>query len=49
MKKVVVLGGGGFISTHLAKKDSAYVITSDLKKYECLDLGEVCNEFILGT
>ena len=48
MKNVVVLGGGGFIGSHLAKMDGAYVRICDLKKHECFDLGEVCDEFILG-
>ena len=51
MKKVIVLGGGGFIGGHLAKKlkeDGAYVRICDLKNHEYFDHQEICNEFILG-
>lgn len=51
MKKVLVLGGGGFIGGHLAKKlkkDGAYVRICDLKNHEYFDHQEICNEFILG-
>jgi GDP-D-mannose 3',5'-epimerase len=51
MKKVIVLGGGGFIGGHLAKKlkeDGAYVRICDLKNHEYFDHQEICHEFILG-
>jgi len=51
MKKVIILGGGGFIGGHLAKKlkeDGAYVRICDLKNHEYFDHQEICHEFILG-
>ncbi len=51
MKKVLVLGGGGFIGGHLAKKlkeDGCYVRICDIKNHEYFDHQEICNEFILG-
>jgi nucleoside-diphosphate-sugar epimerase len=51
MKKVVVLGGGGFIGGHLAKKlkeEGNHVRICDLKKHEYFFQDEICNEFIVG-
>jgi nucleoside-diphosphate-sugar epimerase len=51
MKKVVVLGGGGFIGGHLSKKlkeDGNHVRICDLKKHEYFFQDEICNEFIVG-
>ncbi|WP_221394610.1 NAD-dependent epimerase/dehydratase family protein [Dyadobacter sp. NIV53] len=51
MKKVIVLGGGGFIGGHLAKRlkqDGNYVRICDIKSHEYFDHREICNEFILG-
>ena len=51
MKKVVVLGGGGFIGGHLAKKlkeQGNHVRICDLKKHEYFFQDEICNEFIVG-
>lgn len=51
MKKVVVLGGGGFIGGHLAKKlkeNGAYVRICDIKNHEYFDHSDICHEFILG-
>lgn len=51
MKKVVVLGGGGFIGGHLANrlmKEGNYVRICDIKRNEFWDQSEICNEFILG-
>ena len=51
MKKVVVLGGGGFIGGHLSKKlkeEGNHVRICDLKKHEYFFQDEICNEFIVG-
>jgi len=51
MKKIIVLGGGGFIGGHLAKKlknDGNHVRVCDIKKHEYFKKDEYCNEFILG-
>ncbi len=51
MKKVIVLGGGGFIGGHLAKRlkeDGNYVRVCDIKNHEYFNHEEICNEFILG-
>jgi nucleoside-diphosphate-sugar epimerase len=51
MKKVVVLGGGGFIGGHLAKKlkdEGNHVRVCDLKRHEYFNQDEICHEFILG-
>ncbi|MDQ2752719.1 MAG: NAD-dependent epimerase/dehydratase family protein [Bacteroidota bacterium] len=51
MKKVIVLGGGGFIGGHLAKKlkqDGCYVRVCDIKNHEYFDHQDICHEFILG-
>ncbi|TLV03719.1 NAD-dependent epimerase/dehydratase family protein [Dyadobacter luticola] len=51
MKKVIVLGGGGFIGGHLAKRlkqDGNYVRICDIKNHEYFDHREICHEFILG-
>jgi len=51
MKKVVVLGGGGFIGGHLAKKlkdEGNHVRVCDLKRHEYFNQEEICHEFILG-
>ena len=48
-KKVVVLGGGGFIGGHLAKrlkKDGCFVRVADIKDHEYFDHEEICHEFI---
>lgn len=50
-KKVVVLGGGGFIGGHLAKRlkdDGCHVRICDIKKHEYFFHSEICDEFILG-
>jgi len=51
MKKVIVLGGGGFIGGHLAKRlkeQGSYVRICDIKNHEYFDHQEICNEFIQG-
>lgn len=49
MKKVLVLGGGGFIGGHLAKelkKRGNYVRIVDIKKHEYFPHQDICHEFI---
>ena len=49
MKKALVLGGGGFIGGHLAKKlkeDGFWVRVVDIKHHEYFDWSEICDEFI---
>ena len=51
MKKVVVLGGGGFIGGHLGKRlkeEGHHVRICDIKKHEYFEHSEVCHEFIVG-
>jgi nucleoside-diphosphate-sugar epimerase len=51
MKKIVVLGGGGFIGGHLAKRlknDGHWVRICDIKKHEYSSHDEICDEFIVG-
>ncbi len=51
MKKVIVLGGGGFIGGHLAqrlKNDGCYVRICDIKRHEYFAQESICHEFILG-
>ncbi len=51
MKKILILGGGGFIGGHLAKRlfnEGNHVRVCDIKYNEYLQRGEFCNEFILG-
>lgn len=50
-KKVLVLGGGGFIGGHLAKRlksEGCHVRICDIKKHEYFFQSEICDEFILG-
>lgn len=49
MKKVIVLGGGGFIGGHLAKKlkeNGCHVRIADIKHHEFFPHDEICHEFI---
>ena len=50
-KKILILGGGGFIGGHLAKKlfnEGNFVRVVDIKEHEYFKLDEFCSEFILG-
>ena len=49
MKKVIILGGGGFIGGHLAKRlknDGCHVRIADIKNHEFWKHSEICHEFI---
>lgn len=49
MKRVIVLGGGGFIGGHLGKKLKelgAHVRIADIKNHEYFRHDEICHEFI---
>jgi GDP-D-mannose 3',5'-epimerase len=51
MKKILVLGGGGFIGGHIAKKlkqKGNYVKICDIKNHEHFSIDEICDEFSLG-
>ena len=49
MKKVIILGGGGFIGGHLAKRlknEGCHVRIADIKNHEFWKHEEICHEFI---
>jgi nucleoside-diphosphate-sugar epimerase len=51
MKKILILGGGGFIGGHLAKRlfnESNFVRVVDVKEHEYFKQNEYCTEFIKG-
>jgi len=51
MKKAVVMGGGGFIGGHLAKrlKNEGYKVRiADIKRHEYFKEDEICHEYILS-
>ena len=51
MKTALILGGGGFIGGHLAKKlknNGYWVRVVDIKKHEYFTEQELCNDFVLG-
>ena len=51
MKKVLVLGGGGFIGGHLAKRlksEGNFVRVVDIKPHEYFKHEDICDEFIVG-
>ena len=50
MKKILVLGGGGFIGGHLAKRlknEGNFVRIVDIKKHEYFLEEEICDEFLI--
>jgi nucleoside-diphosphate-sugar epimerase len=50
-KKVIVLGGGGFIGGHLArrlKQEGCHVRIVDIKRHEYFTAEEICHEYIVG-
>jgi nucleoside-diphosphate-sugar epimerase len=51
MKKILILGGGGFIGGHLAKHFKTkgdWVRIVDIKEHEYFPHEEICDEFIVG-
>jgi nucleoside-diphosphate-sugar epimerase len=51
MKRILVLGGGGFIGGHIAKRlksEGHFVRVVDIKKHEYFEQNEFCDEFIQG-
>ncbi len=49
LKNILVLGGGGFIGGHLAKRlksEGHYVRVVDLKRHEYFKENEICDEFL---
>jgi GDP-D-mannose 3', 5'-epimerase len=49
MKKIIVMGGGGFIGGHLAKRlksEGNFVKIADIKNHEFFPHDLICNEFI---
>ncbi len=51
MKKIAILGGGGFIGGHMAKRQKDlghHVVITDIKEHEFFDHSEISDEFIVG-
>ena len=51
MKRIIILGGGGFIGGHLGKKLKGlghHVRICDIKKHQYFDHDDICDEFIVG-
>lgn len=49
MKRVIILGGGGFIGGHLGKRlmsEGCFVRIADIKNHEYFNHSEICHEFI---
>ena len=47
-KNILILGGGGFIGGHLAKKmknNNHYVRIADIKNHEYFDHSAICDDF----
>jgi nucleoside-diphosphate-sugar epimerase len=51
MKKILILGGGGFIGGHLAKRlfnEGNFVRVVDIKQHEYFSKDEYCSQFVIG-
>lgn len=51
MKRILILGGGGFIGGHLAKRlkqEGNWVRVADLKRHEYFEESEICHDFKQG-
>ena len=51
MKRILILGGGGFIGGHLAKRlkqEGNWVRIADLKRHEYFQESEICDDFKQG-
>jgi nucleoside-diphosphate-sugar epimerase len=51
MKKILILGGGGFIGGHLGKRlksEGNWVRIVDIKEHAYFNHDEICDEFIVG-
>lgn len=51
MKRILILGGGGFIGGHLGKyfkSQGDWVRIVDIKNHEYWNHDEICNDFVLG-
>jgi nucleoside-diphosphate-sugar epimerase len=51
MKKILILGGGGFIGGHLAKRlkeSGCYIRCVDIQNHKYFQTSEICHEFIKG-
>ncbi len=51
MKRAVVLGGGGFIGGHLAKRlmqDGHHVRIADIKRHEYFEERSICHEYLVA-
>ena len=51
MKRIIILGGGGFIGGHLAfrlKREGNWIRICDIKKHEYWNHEDICDEFIVG-
>lgn len=51
MRRILILGGGGFIGGHLAnkmKKNENFVRVADIKNNEYFEHSDICDEFLQG-